>query len=84
MKISEWTCDRFQCSFSFQDLGMMGDFVDDQDNSPVQMEDLDAQTTAFELSKGGDDISFDDCQGDPWRPTLFDDIRLDQVSKNVF
>ncbi|XP_044415697.1 uncharacterized protein [Triticum aestivum] len=53
-----------------------------QDNSPVQMEDLDAQTTTFELSKGGDDISFDDCQGDPWRPTLFDDIRLDQVDTN--
>ncbi|XP_044424812.1 uncharacterized protein [Triticum aestivum] len=55
---------------SLQDLGMMGDFVDDQDNSPVQMEDLDAQTTDFQLFKGGDDISFDDCQGDGCQPSL--------------
>lgn len=52
---------------------MLGDFVEDQDNSPVQLEGLDAQTTTFH-----------DILLDPWKPTLFDDILLDQVRENVF
>ncbi|KAI5003770.1 hypothetical protein ZWY2020_030930 [Hordeum vulgare] len=56
---------------SHEDLCMLGDFVEDQDNSPVQLEDLDAQTTTFH-----------DILLDPWKPTLFDDILLDQVDRN--
>ncbi|KAE8772414.1 hypothetical protein D1007_55625 [Hordeum vulgare] len=56
---------------SHEDLCMLDDFVEDQDNSPVQLEDLDAQTTTFH-----------DILLDPWKPTLFDDILLDQVDRN--
>ncbi|KAI5009858.1 hypothetical protein ZWY2020_011995 [Hordeum vulgare] len=56
---------------SHEDSHVLGDFVDDQDNSPMQLEDVDAQTTTF-----------DDILLDPWRPTLFDDILLDEVDTN--
>ncbi|XP_044970961.1 uncharacterized protein LOC123431192 [Hordeum vulgare subsp. vulgare] len=56
---------------SHEDLHVLGDFVDDQDNSPMQLEDVDAQTTTF-----------DDILLDPWKPTLFDDILLDEVDTN--
>ena len=65
--------DRIKMFPFIQDLCMLGDFVEDQDNSPVQLEDLDAQTTTFH-----------DILLDPWKPTLFDDILLDQVRENVF